>query len=140
MRPARASATLAFAAAILSGSAWAQEGRSLKQGPDELLDQINIEQRLDAQLPVELEFENADGETIKLGDVYGDKPVILALVYYECPMLCTMVLNGALRAVNVIDELNVGRDFDILAVSIDHRETSLLAQEKKALYQDMVTK
>lgn len=125
-----------IAAALVSGASQVHaQQRSLKQGPDELLEKIDIEQNLEAQLPLDLPFKDETGAEVRLGDYFdGERPAILALVYYECPMLCTMILNGTLRAVNVVDELDVGRDFDIVAVSIDHRETPALAEEKKQLY------
>jgi protein SCO1/2 len=126
-------------AALPLGSVRAQvgpqgPGMSLKQGPEELLDKIEIAQKLDEPLPVDLQLQDEEGRAVRLGDYFGDKPVIFALVYYECPMLCTMVLNGALRAVNVIKELSVGKDYDIVAVSIDHREPYQLAADKKKEY------
>jgi len=130
-------AIAACAALVLSTSPVHAQQRSLKQGPDELLEEIDIEQNLDAQLPLDLPFKDAEGKDVTLGDYFdGDRPAILALVYYECPMLCTMILNGTLRAVNVVDELSIGRDFDVVAVSIDHRETPALAADKKQLYLD----
>jgi protein SCO1/2 len=112
-----------------------EDERGAVQGREEILEKIDIQQNLDARLPLELEFRDAAGETVRLGDFFGEKPVVLALVYYECPMLCTMVLNGALRAFNTVDELSVGRDFDVVAVSIDPRETPELAAEKQQMYQ-----
>ncbi|MEM1024251.1 MAG: SCO family protein [Myxococcota bacterium] len=125
----------ALAAFVASTKLTHAQERSLKQGPDELLDQIDLEQKLEAQLPLDLAFKDETGADVSLGDYFdGERPAVLALVYYECPMLCTMILNGTLRALNVIDELDVGRDFDVIAVSIDHRETPALAEEKKQLY------
>jgi protein SCO1 len=134
----RGSVAIAACAALASAASLSHaQQRSLKQGPDRLLEQIDIEQNLDAQLPLDLPFKDADGREVTLGDYFdGERPAILALVYYECPMLCTMILNGTLRAVNVVDELNVGRDFDVVAVSIDHRETPALAADKKQMYVD----
>ena len=134
----RGSVAIAACAALASTASLSHaQQRSLKQGPDRLLEQIDIEQNLDAQLPLDLPFKDADGREVTLGDYFdGERPAILALVYYECPMLCTMILNGTLRAVNVVDELNVGRDFDVVAVSIDHRETPALAADKKLMYVD----
>ena len=72
---------------------------------------------------------------MKLGDYFGRKPVVLAFVYYECPMLCTQVLNGLESALRVLDE-TVGREFDVVTVSFDPRETPVLAAGKKKAYLD----
>lgn len=113
------------------------EGRTAPPSPpNEVLDQVEIEQKLDAQLPLDLSFVDETGSKVTLGDFFSEKPVVLVLAYYECPMLCTMVLNGTLRSINVIDELDVGKDFDIVAVSIDPEETPELARQKRDLYRD----
>lgn len=95
---------------------------------------ISIEQNLNAQVPLDLTFQDSDGNTVRLADLMqNERPVILSLVYYECPMLCTQVLNGLLRSLRVLS-LDVGSDFDIITVSIDPGETSALAQAKKQEY------
>jgi len=98
-----------------------------------VLDEIGFDQRLDAELPRDLAFRDEDGRTVRLGDYFGERPVVLVLAYYECPMLCTLVLNGLLRALRVIN-LDVGRDFEVVTVSFDARETPALAAAKKAAY------
>jgi protein SCO1/2 len=127
-------ATLGLAVAMPGAGPTETEGSAVTEPPNEVLDQVDIEQKLDAQLPLDLEFRDEAGEPVRLGDFFGERPVILVLAYYECPMLCTMVLNGTLRAINVVDELNVGRDYEIVAVSIDPEESSELAREKRDLY------
>jgi protein SCO1 len=72
---------------------------------------------------------------VKLGDYFGARPVVLAFVYYECPMLCTQVLNGLTNTLSVLSE-SVGREFDVVTVSFDPRETSVLAAGKKKAYLD----
>ncbi|MCZ6507922.1 MAG: SCO family protein [Acidobacteria bacterium] len=94
---------------------------------------VAFEQRLGAGLPLDAVFADASGQSHRLGDYFGSKPVILALVYYDCPMLCNLVLNGvvsALRAVN----LDAGDAFDVVIVSFDSRETPELAAAKKTNY------
>ncbi|MDP3717645.1 MAG: SCO family protein [Acidobacteriota bacterium] len=100
-----------------------------------VLGQVAFEQRLNEQLPLELPFTDETGATVKLGDYFGKKPVVLAFVYYECPMLCTQVLNGLESALRVINE-TVGKEFDVVTVSFDPRETPVLAAAKKAAYLD----
>jgi protein SCO1/2 len=92
---------------------------------------VAFEQRLGAPLPLDARFRDESGREVWLGDYFGTKPVVLALVYYECPMLCTLVLNGLESALRVL-EFDVGREFDVLTVSFDPRETPELAAKKKA--------
>ena len=94
---------------------------------------VAFEQRLNEQLPLDLPFRDENGTAVKLGDYFGRKPVVLAFVYYECPMLCTQVLNGLESALGVLDE-SVGDEFDVVTVSFDPRETPLLASGKKKAY------
>ena len=95
--------------------------------------EIGIDQRLGDQVPLDLEFRDESGATVRLGDYFGDRPVVLALVYYECPMLCTLVLNGAVRALRGVP-LDAGRDFQVVVVSIDPDETPELAAAKRDEY------
>ena len=95
-----------------------------------VLSKVTYEQRLNEQLPLDLEFKDEDGRTVKLGQYFGTRPVILAFVYYDCPMLCTQVLNGIDTSLSVLTE-TVGKDFDVVAVSFDPRETPALASGKK---------
>jgi protein SCO1/2 len=99
------------------------------------LQKVAFEQRLNEQLPLELPFKDENGAAVRLGDYFGRKPVVLTFVYYECPMLCTQVLNGLESALRVIDE-SVGREFDVVTVSFDPRETPVLASGKKKAYLD----
>src|SRR5215212_3004913 len=79
------------------------------------LSKVSFEQRLGDQLPLDLEFKDESGRTVKLGDYYGRKPVVLTFVYYECPMLCTQVLNGLESSLRVLNE-TVGKEFDVVTV------------------------
>ena len=97
------------------------------------LGKVAFEQRLNEQLPLDLPFKDEAGHSVKLGDYFGRKPVVLALVYYECPMLCTQVLNGLESALRVIHE-SIGQEFDVVTVSFDPRETPVLAAGKKKAY------
>ena len=101
-----------------------------------VLDKVGIEQKLDAQIPLDAEFKNEDGKTVKLGEFFGkNRPVILALVYYECPMLCNEVLNGLTGSLKGIS-FDAGKEFDVVAISFDARENEKpdLAKNKKASY------
>ena len=100
-----------------------------------VLSQVSFDQRLNEQLPMDLTFTDETGRRVRLGDYFGIKPVILAFVYYECPMLCTQVLNGLTTSLTVLEE-TVGREFDVVAVSFDPRETPVLADGKKRAHLD----
>lgn len=94
-----------------------------------------VEQRLNTLIPLDLRFTDERGEGVSLSEFFGRKPVVLALVYYDCPMLCTLVLNGLVRGLRAIS-LDAGADFEVVAVSIDPRDTPALAAKKKASYVD----
>jgi protein SCO1 len=100
-----------------------------------LLSQIRIDQRLNNQVPLDLPFLDEHGREVRLGEYFGKRPVILALVYYECPMLCTQILNGLVTALGVMN-FEPGREFDVIAVSINPRETPGIAAQKKAAYME----
>jgi len=97
------------------------------------LEGVGIDQKLDAQLPLALFFTDEDGRRVQLRDYFGKRPVILTFVYYDCPMLCDMVLNGLVRGMRPIN-LQPGRDFEIVTVSFDPKETAPLAAAKKRTY------
>lgn len=94
---------------------------------------VRIEQKLDQQLPLDLEFRDESGQPVKLGQFFGQKPVVLAFVYYDCPMLCTQVLNGMVTSFRVLP-FQIGKEFDVVTVSFDPRETNTLAAAKKQVY------
>jgi protein SCO1/2 len=95
--------------------------------------EVGIDQRLNAQVPLDLPFRDEDGRPVRLGDYFGRRPVVVALVYYECPMLCTQVLNGLISALGVLS-FDAGREFDVVAVSFDPKEGPGLASAKKRAY------
>ncbi len=94
---------------------------------------VGIDQNLNGQVPLELLFKDETGQTVRLGQYFRQKPVVLTLVYYECPMLCDMVLNGLTHSMEQIT-LNIGKDFDVVSVSFNPHETWQLAGAKKANY------
>lgn len=100
------------------------------------LQSVGIEQKLGEQLPLEAVFKDENGNAVKLGDYFvKGRPVILALVYYECPMLCNQVLNGLSGSLKGIS-FDAGKEFDVVAISFDARENEKpdLAKNKKASY------
>jgi protein SCO1/2 len=97
------------------------------------LNEVKIEQKLNEQLPLDLTFRNEQGEPVRLGDYFGKKPVVLSLVYYQCPMLCNQVLNGMVTSFKVLN-FKPGEEFEVVTVSFDPLETAELARAKKSTY------
>jgi protein SCO1/2 len=98
------------------------------------LEGVGITQNLDAALPLDLRFADENGQPVALGDYFVEgRPVLLTLVYYECPMLCTLVLNGLVDALQQID-WTPGEEFEIVTVTIDPKEKPTLARMKKQQY------
>src|SRR5262249_47113 len=106
------------------------QGASVKPSP---LANVGIDQRLNEQLPLDLTFRDESGRSAPLRDYFGKRPVVIAPVYYNCPMLCTLVLNGLIQCLNAVP-FTVGDQFDVIAVSFDARETPELAAKKKISY------
>jgi protein SCO1/2 len=130
VRKARLGGGLAVALLVgmLCASAPAQE-----PPPPPFLKDVGIDQKLDEQVPLDLVFRDEAGKDVRLGELVKDKPVILMLVYYECPMLCTMVLNDITKVMRVMP-YDVGNQFDIVTVSFNPREGHALAAAKKENY------
>jgi protein SCO1/2 len=99
----------------------------------QILRNVAIEQRLDRPLPLELPFRDETGRTVRLRDYFGKRPVVLVLAYYNCPMLCTEVLNGLTAAMRVLT-FDAGREFEVVTVSFDPRDTPADARAKKEPY------
>jgi len=95
--------------------------------------EVGIDQRLNEQVPLDAVFKDEQGREVRLGEYFKGRPVVLALVYYSCPMLCNQVLNGMLSSVRQVP-FNAGEEFQIVAVSFDPRETPQLATAKKQTY------
>jgi protein SCO1/2 len=94
---------------------------------------VEFDQRLNAQVPLDLTFTDDTGRTVRLGQYFGSKPVILVLAYYQCPRLCNLVLNGLVQGMLEMN-LDAGRDFTVVTVSFDPREDWRLAASKKESY------
>jgi len=128
------------ALALTAGSATYAQGPSGLAEPGAptsakpgILSKIAIDQRIGYQVPPDIPFVDDHGQPVVIGNYFGKRPVVLALVYYECPMLCTQVLNGLVSAVGVLN-FEVGREFDVVAVSFNPKEGPGLASQKKASY------
>lgn len=98
-----------------------------------LLKDVDIIQKLGNKIPMDLPFVDEFGKDVKLGDYFGKRPVVLALVYFECPMLCTQVLNGVFATMEAMP-FTAGNEFDLLVISFDPGETPPLALQKKNAY------
>jgi protein SCO1/2 len=99
------------------------------------LKNVGIQQNLNGQIPGDLIFKDETGKTVRIGDYFGQKPMILSLVYYKCPMLCGEVLAGLSSALKVL-KFNVGDEFNVLTVSFDPKDTPELGAAKKAEYME----
>jgi len=111
-----------------------QPGDTLANQKPSILDQVGLDQRLNQQIPLDLTFNDESGNAVQLQQYFGSKPVILIMVYYQCPMLCTEVLNGFTGAMNGIVRFNIGREFNVVTVSIDPRDTPQDAAAAKKKY------
>ena len=118
---------LLLLAVLLTPPLWAHEARPA------LLSQVHFEQRLHAQLPLDLVFHDATGKSIRLGTYFGHKPVILVLSYYRCARLCPLVLDRLVQTLQAL-AFTVGEEFDVVTVSIDPRDTPVTAAATKAPY------
>jgi protein SCO1/2 len=101
--------------------------------PTDVWERIGFEQRLSTQVPLELRFRDERGHSVRLGDYFTDKPVVLVLGYYSCKNLCSVVMDGLLASLGQIN-FNAGNEFEVVAVSINPRETPALARMKKTVY------
>jgi protein SCO1/2 len=138
MRHDSVSATrITLAIALLAASASAQINSGVMSPPANtrppLLQNVGIEQHLDAQVPPDLAFRDETGKSVKLGYYFGRKPLILNLVYYNCTMLCGEALAGLASAMRLL-KFDVGHEFDVVTVSFDPRETPEMAAAKKIDY------
>jgi protein SCO1/2 len=103
-----------------------------ENGLPKALREVKIEQRLNEQVPLDLQFKDETGRTVQLQEYFNkSKPVILSLVFYKCPMLCNQILTGLLASLRT-QSFDVGKEFEVLTVSFDPRETPEIAAEKKA--------
>jgi protein SCO1/2 len=101
--------------------------------PLPILKEVRIDQKLDESVPLDIPFSDESGREVTLGQYFGKRPVVLALVYYECPMLCTQVLNGLFSSMEPL-KIDAGKEFDVVVVSFDPGETPAMAMAKKAGY------
>lgn len=130
---AATAATMLLASGLAAAQGMAGPVYKPATPPPQILNNISIDQNLNKQVPLDLAFKDENGRDVKLADYFGKKPVILSLVYYECPMLCTETLNGMVSAFKVL-KFDVGNEFNVVTVSFDSREKPELAAQKKKNY------
>jgi protein SCO1 len=111
----------------------APESGNTSVGLPPALKTVGIDQRLNQQVPLDAVFKDEQGREVRLGQYFNGKPVILALVYYSCPMLCNQILNGMLGSFRQVS-FSAGEQFEVVTVSFDPKETPALAAQKKATY------
>jgi len=121
-------AMLLALAGIAASSAHAQQVAT-----PAILSKVGITQNLNARIPPDLLFRDEMGKSVRIGDFFGRKPIVLSLVYFDCPALCTEVLNGELRTMKAIS-LDLGKDFDAVTVSFEPKDTPALAKAKRDVY------
>jgi len=110
-----------------------QTGENAGDQLPQVLQRVRVTQRLNQPLPLDAQFVDDTGKTVRLGDYFGKHPAIVSLVYYNCPMLCSEELDGLTGALEMV-KLAPGKDFEIVIISIDPSETPELAAKKKAFY------
>jgi len=134
-RFALATAVMAMSTAVAT-SDWEKDLPSPQPPASEvprILRDVGFDQRLGDHVPLDAVFRDESGRAVKLGQFFGSRPVVLSLAYYDCPMLCTVTLNGLASALDVVS-FDPGREFEIVTVSFEPRETPELAAAKKAVY------
>lgn len=123
-------------AALLIAGAVSQDVQGAQQKQTQMqmiLHTVKITQRLNAQVPPNLSFRDETGKTVRLGDFFGSKPIVLSLVYFNCPGICPEVLDGEMETLKSMS-LNLGKDYDAITVSFDPTDTPDVASAKRDIY------
>jgi protein SCO1/2 len=123
---------MALVCGVAAFGAWPDRSRADTRLPP-ALEGVGFDQRLNEQVPLDVPLVDESGRTVLLGDYFGSRPVILVLAYYQCPRLCTLVLNGLVQGMLEMP-YDADRDFEVVTVSFDPRETPELAASKKETY------
>ena len=129
-------AALAVAVALGHASvvpAVAHTGNEPYTKDEDFLKEIGFDQKLGAPLPLDVAFQDETGKTVRLGEYFGEKPVIMLVTYYNCTMLCPLLLDGLVRTLRPLT-FDIGKQFAVLTVSINPRETPAIAASRKELY------
>jgi protein SCO1 len=126
--------TKTIAAACLAALALAEAPvRAQVNSMPPILREVSISQNLNAQIPADLAFRDENGNSVRLGDYFGTRPIVLSLVYFNCPALCTEVLNGELHTMQA-SSLTLGKDYDAISVSFNPKDTPEQAKAKRDVY------
>jgi protein SCO1/2 len=113
---------------------WGQkQAGPIRDVTPQLIKRVQITQKLNSEIPLNLQFRDSTGKAVTLGDYFGKKPAILAMVYYRCKMLCPEEIDGMVGALEMV-KFDPGKDFNVIFVSIDPSETPKIAASEKALY------
>ncbi len=137
VRPPQA-ASAQMASAPASAGYKREAGTPSSQLP-RALREIGFDQNLDQPVPLDTTFRDERGNTVRLGDYFGKRPVVLVFAYFDCPMLCTQVINGLASALGVLS-LTPGTDFEIVTVSFNQADTPASATAKKTIYLERYTR
>ncbi len=121
------------AGVVLLAAFWLSSITFAHATQEEVAARAGLVQKLDAQVPLEVGFRDEHNRQVPLGSFFGRKPVLLVLAYYECPSLCTLVLNGVLQTAQEL-KFDAGKEYEIVVVSFDARERPALAAAKKQIY------
>jgi protein SCO1/2 len=111
----------------------AHTGKEPYTKDEAFLKEIGFDQKLGAQLPLDLTFTDETGKVVRLGDYFGQKPVIMLITYYNCTMLCPLLLDGLVRTLRPVS-FDIGKQFTVLTLSVNPRETFSIAASRKDLY------
>lgn len=125
-----------LAAAIVAGAPVADAPGQMIKSRDEVdeIQGVGIDPRRGEEVPRDLEFTDSFGNTVRMGDLFdGDRPVLLIMAYYDCPLLCTLVLNRVQEGLNGVS-WTAGDEFRVVTISFDHTNTTAMAAEKRATY------
>jgi protein SCO1 len=125
--------TFALSYIVTPEAAYSHDQKAARIAADnqpEIFKNIGIEQKLGTKLPLKTTFRDQTGASVSLQDYLSAKPAVLVFSYFDCPMLCPLVLEGLVRSLKPLS-LNAGGDFDVLVISIDERDSPELAQKKR---------
>jgi protein SCO1/2 len=135
MKPQHLLALCAFVAALFAAPAGVRAAQATNDNTPRELAHVGVDEHLDGQIPLDAQFQDQDGRAVRVGDLFGRKPAMLILAYHRCPVLCSMIQNAAATALKEVP-WTVGKEFDVVVVSIDPKDTPESAAAKRKLVTD----